>query len=68
MAYLDDIDDVELMKPILSMCLPSRILLFKIMRATVGCKTKEDLWMYIDDYRNDDQCVINSADEEEYTK
>ena len=49
MNYLDDInDDSDLMKPILSLALPSRILLFKIMRASVGVKKISDLWMYID--------------------
>ena len=36
--YLDEIDDSELMKPILSMAFPSRILLFKIMRACISVK------------------------------
>ena len=46
--YLDAIDDPDLMKPILSLALPSKILLFKIMRASVGVTRKQDLWMYVD--------------------
>ena len=49
MNYLDDInDDADFMKPILSLAFPSRILLFKIMRASVGIKKVNDLWMFID--------------------
>lgn len=46
--YLDAIDDPDLMKPILSLALPSKILLFKIMRACVGVSRKQDVWMYVD--------------------
>lgn len=45
--YLDAIDDPELMKPILSLALPSQILLFKMMRACIAVKRIEDLWMYV---------------------
>ena len=45
--YLDAIDDPDLMKPILSLALPSKILLFKIMRACIAVKKKEDLWMFV---------------------
>ncbi len=48
--YLDAIDDVDIMKPILSLALPSRILLFKIMRACIAVRKKEDLWMYVEEY------------------
>jgi hypothetical protein len=47
--YLDAIDDVDVMKPILSLALPSRILFFKIMRACIAVKQKEHLWMYVHD-------------------
>ena len=49
LQYLDAIDDVECMKPILSLALPSRILLFKIMRACIAVRKPEDLWMYVQD-------------------
>ena len=48
--YLEAIDDPELMKPILSLALPSRILLFKIMRACIAVRRKSDLWMYVDPF------------------
>lgn len=48
--YLEDIDDPEQMKPILSLALPSKILLFKMMRACIDVKRKKDLWMYVDPF------------------
>ena len=48
--YLESIDDPELMKPILSLALPSKILLFKMMRACIDVKKKQDLWMYVNPF------------------
>ena len=47
--YLDAVDDGDVMKPILSLAFPSRILLFKIMLTCIDFKQKEYLWMYVHD-------------------
>lgn len=49
LQYLDEIDDVDLMKPILSLAFPSRILMFKIMRACIAVKHVDNLWMYLNE-------------------
>ena len=47
LVYVDEIANAELMKPILSFAIPSRILLFKMMRACIGVNNVQDLWIYI---------------------
>ena len=50
LVYVDEIANADLMKPILSFAIPSRILLFKIMRACIAVENVEDLWIYLDKY------------------